>query len=227
MVEREALQVALDMFRSPTLVRPAQRLPLPKNVLQVIRIAAGETLDDKAIESSFGWSETELRAAAVFYLQQILFDKNSDAYRLLGISSEASLADLKDHKRALLKWLHPDRNANKWESILLQRVISAADSILPRYDDAKPYQTSPALSTPSNIRLRHKSRHQHSLNRGIEVKRVRKPIHWLQRLRSFVKRMSLIASALTLIFLGARAISKSEDSTEIVSMARNMFAWID
>jgi hypothetical protein len=225
MAEREALQVALDLFRSPAQVRTAQRQPLPKNVLHVIRIAAGETLDDKTGEFYFGWTETDIRAAAVFFLQQILFEKNSHAFRLLGLPPNASLTDVKDHKRALLKWLHPDRNANKWESVLLQRVVKASESVVATIGDV-PSNNDPVVCRVVSHPMR-SERKRHQSIRGLETKRVRKPLNWRTRLLSFAKRLSLIAAATAIAFLGVRAITKPESSDHIFIMARNMFAWIE
>jgi hypothetical protein len=224
MVEREALQVALELFRSPTLARSAKRMPLPKNVLDVIRIAAGDAFEPKIIEATFGWPEADVRAAAVFYLQQVLFDKNSDDYRLLGLSQGSVEVDVKDHKRALLKWLHPDRNANKWESVLLQRVVKASENILANQFSSNRMQIGPTGMPMRSPNSRHGSQRRPKALQSIESKRIRKPLYWREHLLSFARRMGLLTAVLLFIFLGFKTFAVPENSANILGLARNMLA---
>jgi hypothetical protein len=226
MVEREALQVALDMFRSPALARKVQRQPLPKNVLQVIRIAAGEAIDEKATEQIFGWTEAEVRSAAILFLQQILFDKSSSSYRVLGLTPDAELNALKDHKRALLKWLHPDRNSNRWESVLLQRVVKAADSILESRGETGNVLGGIESNAPVHVVTQPPTRRRRKPNKNFETTRVRKFLYWKEHLRSFAKRMGFFAAALLIAFLGLRVLAKSETTAQIGGIARNMLVWL-
>ena len=57
------------------------------------------------------------------------FDKRSDPYRVLGLAQGASMEDVRENKRLLLKWLHPDRNPRPAEWAHLARVIEAAEAI--------------------------------------------------------------------------------------------------
>lgn len=129
MGERTALDVAMDLFHRPIAVRDYLHAPLPRDVLAVIRIAAGGEIDT----NGFGADQTrrahEMREACVFFVQQILFHGHADSYRMLGLRPDANSRQVQDHKRMLLKWLHPDRNHNKWEQALFQRVIQAAAEI--------------------------------------------------------------------------------------------------
>jgi hypothetical protein len=223
MIEREALQVALDMFRSPAQVRNVQRLPLPKNVLQVIRIAAGDAFDQKTLDLTFGWTENEVRDAAVFFLQHILFEKGSHSHRVLGLTEQSDLTALKEHKRALLKWLHPDRNSNRWESVLLQRVLKATDAVNLAMNGA------PAPSQKTVVQPLHSLPHQKRRRKAhiyVETKRIRKFSHWREHLISFARRMSLFVAALTIAFLGVRAVVKSEASGQIEKTMQNMLVWL-
>ena len=227
MIERDALQIALELFRSPLQVRSVQRLPLPKGVLQVIRIAAGDELDESVIEATFGWKEPDVRAAAVFFLQQILFEKGSNPFRLLGLSHDANLEDLKNHRRALLKWLHPDRNVNKWESVLLQRVIGASNIVTKTFEGkARRFGRTELASaaTPPDL-LQPKQRR--NARRGMETKKYRKSIELRGHLFSFLKRTGTLVVAVAVGLLGLQALAKPNAPQQIIGFARSMFAWVD
>ncbi len=60
--------------------------------------------------------------AVRFYLQQILFQPDADAYRLLGLASDAAPESVQRHYRWLQSWLHPDRRGDEWEALLATRV---------------------------------------------------------------------------------------------------------
>ena len=129
MQERNALDIALELYRQPTLARKVRRDGLPPRVLSVIKIAAGseEELEMPAGHSS---GETrEIREAAIFFLQNCLFQPGGDNYRVLGVEHDATIEQMRLHKRWLLKWLHPDLNRNKWEAAYLQRVLAAWQEI--------------------------------------------------------------------------------------------------
>jgi hypothetical protein len=126
MDRRAALDVALDMVQRPLLARQAQSQPLPPDVLQLIRIAAQSDEDIVWASRTRARSTTEIRDAAVMFLQQVLFHPRADSLRLMGLGPSATLEDLHEHRKWLLKWLHPDRNPDKWESQLFKRVLDAS-----------------------------------------------------------------------------------------------------
>jgi hypothetical protein len=227
MAEREALQVALDMFRSPSLVRRVKTQPLPKNVLHVIRIAAGESLDVGDNEISSGWDEMEVRAAAVFFLQQVLFDKNADIYRVLGLTSDASFVEVKDHKRSLLKWLHPDRNANKWESVLLPRLLKASDTLLASFGSTA--SESVGVIVPAGVQPHNalQTRRRSPNFKNSKIPRARKHLYLKAHLLSFAKRVCLVIGALTIIVLSFELFTKSENSKHVLEIARDVLIWIE
>ncbi len=226
MIERDALQIALELFRSPLQVRSIQRLPLPKGVLQVIRIAAGDELDGNVAEVTFGWKESEVRAAAVFFLQQILFEKRADPFRLLGLSPDANLEDLKHHKRALLKWLHPDRNVNKWESVLLQRVVDASNRVTISLQENSSNITTEPIATFKTPDL-NKLKRRRLAHRGGDVQKYRKSIELRGHFFSFLKRTGILSVSVVVALLGLQAFAKPDAQQQLVGFARSLFAWID
>jgi hypothetical protein len=125
----QAFDVALKIYRRPSLVRAERRKPLPLDILPLIRIASGSEVAPEFLTTERAKSELEAREASVFFLQQVLLSSKSDAYRQLGLTSHATPEQINEHKRYMLKWLHPDRNRNKWESALFQRVANAAGTL--------------------------------------------------------------------------------------------------
>jgi hypothetical protein len=166
MERRFALDVALDMMQRPLLAKNAQRTPLPEGVLQLIRIAAGSEEDIVWASRTRARADAEIREAAVTILQQVLFCPGADNFRLLGLGSSATAEELHEHRRWLLKWLHPDRNPNKWESQLFQRVSQAARAVQESLTHGHPER---AASISPQRRRRHHSR------------AVRRPIPMLER----------------------------------------------
>ncbi|KFN45091.1 DnaJ domain-containing protein [Arenimonas oryziterrae] len=121
-VHSPALEQALAVLRTPTLLTALRDRPLPDDMLTLLRIAAREEsaiLD--AIEHS-RQSRTEIIEAATFLIQQLMFAPNSDSYRVLGVDPDADAARIKEHYRWLVRWLHPDRNSDEWEAVFADRV---------------------------------------------------------------------------------------------------------
>ncbi|WP_157096275.1 hypothetical protein [Methylosinus sp. R-45379] len=125
MPRSRALQCALALASIPPMAARARELPLPDDVLEVIRIAAGceETLEEAARRS--GKDKSYVKAAAEFYVQQILFFPTADSHRILGVSPGASRADMRKHMRWLMIWLHPDHAHAEWKTVFARRVLAA------------------------------------------------------------------------------------------------------
>ena len=129
MQTRNALDIALQLYRQPALARKVRRDGLPPRLLSVIKIAAGS--EDEIVQPAEHTPEEirEMREAAIFFLQNCLFQSGGDSYRVLGVERDASSEQMLAHKRWLLKWLHPDRNKNTWEAAYLQRVLMAWNAV--------------------------------------------------------------------------------------------------
>ena len=121
----QALEQALAFWRAPALLAGARQRPLPEDVLDVVRIAAGDRGLAETAAAALGAPPDELAEAAPFYLQQLLFTPDADSYRVLGVNHDASDARIKEHYRWLVRWLHPDRNADEWEALYADRVNRA------------------------------------------------------------------------------------------------------
>jgi hypothetical protein len=125
----DALGIALDLYRRPQRAHALRRHGVPKGMLDVIKIAASSDEEVEVLAGAKTDGDVQVREAAIFFLQQMLMPEDGDDHRQLGLEPGASLQDVKDHKRWLLKWLHPDRNPNAWEQVLFRRVTTAAERL--------------------------------------------------------------------------------------------------
>ncbi|HET7932281.1 MAG TPA: DnaJ domain-containing protein [Rhodanobacteraceae bacterium] len=109
-VDRGILDVVLALHRSPALRFDLRERPLPVDLDLILRLAAPSQplLDDTARQCDV--TPATLREAARFYLQQVLFEPGTDAYRVLGVAPDAAPERIREHHQWLQRWLHPDRN---------------------------------------------------------------------------------------------------------------------
>ncbi|GMU43065.1 MAG: DnaJ domain-containing protein [Xanthomonadales bacterium] len=116
------IDLVLAVFKDPGLVADLRDRPLPEDVGQAIRLAAGESAALLTAQEMTGLDGETLIEASVFFLQQLLFAPQADSYRVLGVQPDAPQDQLREHYRWLIKWLHPDRNQDGWEAVYTDRV---------------------------------------------------------------------------------------------------------
>lgn len=121
---RHPVEEALDFARMPALARTSVAPPIPPNIVEVMRIAAGAPAACQEASEATGESSEVLIEAARFYLQQILFRPDADSRRILGLQPDATRDTARDHMRWLLQWVHPDRN-DGLEAVYAERVVKA------------------------------------------------------------------------------------------------------
>jgi hypothetical protein len=104
-----SLAVALHQApaRFPELLRGHGHLPSGVTIL--LRLAGGASLDDEEFVSPPLLSVPELRNAARFFVEQVLLSRDADHYRVLGVSHDAAIEEIKEHHRLLMRIFHPDR----------------------------------------------------------------------------------------------------------------------
>jgi hypothetical protein len=124
MTRRHVIDLALDLARMPALAQSAAMPPLPPDMLELIRIAAAAPVACEDAASATGEPVAVVVEAARFYLQQLLFRPDADAYRVLGIRPGDSRTTARTHMRWLLQWLHPDRNTGL-DAVYAERVLEA------------------------------------------------------------------------------------------------------
>ena len=133
------IDLALDLARIPALAHSIETPPIPADVFEVMRIAAGAPEVCQLASQATGQPAAVLIEAARFYLQQVLLRPDADSYRVLGLPAGASHELARRHMRCLLQWLHPDVNRD-WDSAYAQRVLAAWREV------------SADISRPSNAR---------------------------------------------------------------------------
>lgn len=129
MSEKVAVKLAIDLLHVPSQVRLVRSEPLPEGVPLLLRIAAGEEEAERSAVAVSGRSRETVRRSAVFFIEQILFAPTADSYRVLGASPQASAGELRRNVALLLRWLHPDRDANGARSVFANRVTEAWNNL--------------------------------------------------------------------------------------------------
>lgn len=122
----EALELALWLHRAPARRAALLGRPLPDGIGLLLRVAGGAHDQVAAAATITGEDEATVLEAVRFYLQQILFHDEADAWRVLGLRPGAPQSQAREHHRLLQQWLHPDRRGpDDWESVYATRVNRA------------------------------------------------------------------------------------------------------
>ncbi len=121
-----AVDRALEAARQPKQLLRQSPQPLPPDMLDVIKCAAGDEMTLARYGLERGLHQDSIRDAARVYLQHIVTHANGSDRLVLGLTRSATANDVREHKRWMLKWLHPDRNPSKWEANLFHRVKEAS-----------------------------------------------------------------------------------------------------
>lgn len=148
----QALEQALACHRAPSRLAAAQSRPPPEGMLVLLRLAAGDQAMLAECAQACGESEAVVAEAAAFFIQQVLFAPGASSYRMLGVNPDAPDDRIKEHYRWLVRWLHPDRNTDGWDSVYADRVNIAWQSLRTperrrSYDEALAEALLPALSS--------------------------------------------------------------------------------
>jgi hypothetical protein len=203
-----AMELALELYRKPARARSLGRRDVPEGMLELIRIAAASDEEADALIPDEAKAKQPVREAAVFFLQQLLMQAEGDDFRQLGLKRSATLQDVKDHKRQLLKWLHPDRNKNAWEHVLFQRVSGAAERLeaAMRQGGAHPF--------PSE---RRKSRRRPAAAWKLTQKRTKHAADWRPR----VKKLAIALAVFVAVVGTAQAVLSYTHGSEPTASIAN------
>ncbi len=126
MARGEATQLALALHQQPARNADCRRFPLPDDVTEVLRLAAGQSEAISAATRATGASEQTLREAARFFVEQQLLARefDDDYWRILGVPPGAPEDLIREHRRLLVGLVHPDRSED-WEAAYSDRVNRA------------------------------------------------------------------------------------------------------
>lgn len=78
-------------------------------VSHLLAVATGDESALASAEEQTGCTRDLLLTAASFFIEQVMLDRQSDAYRVLGCAPTSSRAELRRNMALMMKWLHPDR----------------------------------------------------------------------------------------------------------------------
>jgi hypothetical protein len=104
----EAMTVAIRLHQTPVMIRQVRRAPLPRDVVNLLEIAAGDPHALVDATATTALPPEKLQQVAGFFVEQILFHHRSDSYRILGAQPDAGKAEIARNLRLLMKWVHPD-----------------------------------------------------------------------------------------------------------------------
>ncbi len=147
-----ALQQALQLHREPGLLFAMQGHALPADMARLLRIVSDEaSAQDNA--KTLGLSPVELQKLSANYLRGVCLYAGSEPLRCLGLNDAHDLRLAKEHHRLLMKWLHPDRNAD--QQIFAERVNQAWTQLKTgrfgeRMPVAKTWQPAEPLVAPTS-----------------------------------------------------------------------------
>lgn len=139
----EALELALALYRAPAQRFALRDRALPADIGGVIRLASGNPELLRQAAGVLCEPESVVLEAVRFYLQQVLFDPDADAYRVLGLEKNAPHERIREHYLWLQRWVHPDRRGNDWVALYSTRVNGAWNQLRNQtaredYDRAQP-----------------------------------------------------------------------------------------
>ncbi|MEZ5574093.1 MAG: J domain-containing protein [Candidatus Competibacteraceae bacterium] len=125
----DIFELALACYRTPLAYQNRMSLaaPLRQDMSRLLWLANGspETLGDAVRQT--GSKADELRDAARFLVQQLCFARGASHYRVLGLEPDATVEQIKEHHRLLIRLFHPDRagSGEGWTDHFASRVNEA------------------------------------------------------------------------------------------------------
>lgn len=148
----DALELALALHQAPIQRFALRDRPLPNNIGVALQLASATQPQLEQAATRFSESEQTLVEAARFYLQQVLFEPGTDAYRILGLAPNADFQQIRQHHIWLQRWLHPDRRGEDWEAALATKVNWAwqqlrSERVRAAYDRSRQRGTDQAATT--------------------------------------------------------------------------------
>lgn len=191
----DAIEAALALYRQPSLARQMEHAELPAGMIDVLRVAAAPLEDVQGSADDLGADAQELFDACLFFLQTALFYPGANDARIMALGADAIPAQLRDHKRLILKWLHPDRNRNNWENKLFNRALDAATRLEQAFSEGLPIDLTTRV--PRNSALRERRQ------KWILVQRQRRMHNVWQGFFSKLKRKALLVLVLGCLVGGA------------------------
>ncbi len=134
-MEQSILELVLNYYRSPSQYPELVDVdaPLPPGIDMLLDFVAGKTeINVNELHGDLAEvSVEELKAAAVFYIEHAFFNSKANFYRTLGLNSNATQNQIRDHYKSLIHilCLDQDDKAAQWDEAYAMR-INRAYSVL-------------------------------------------------------------------------------------------------
>jgi hypothetical protein len=166
----DIMSLAWACYREPLRLKGQfqEAIRLPEGLHHLLKIAAGDDSQMAVLSAATGASPSELRVAAIFIVKQVFFSPYADHYRVLGVDPDASLDQIKEHHRLLMRLFHPDRDrqGQSWESAYASRINQSYNVLRNlasrQLYDAAHKPATPTKAQPGPVRRRHYIRHSRS-----------------------------------------------------------------
>jgi len=135
---RRILRLVLAFHRSPSsfpgLDDPSH--PLPEGVRELLELSVADdaVLTKVSPAAVMGISPVMLRAAVRFFISRTLFANEKDHFRMLGLTSDASVAEIERHYDLLMRLLRQDKQPGAAERV---DKIGKAYEALMRFEDVQ------------------------------------------------------------------------------------------
>jgi hypothetical protein len=104
----DAVRLSLRLYSAPAGVHRLRKSALPAGMTELLGVTAGVADVLEPIAKELSRPAVDIRRAGGFFVEQILLAQGTNDYRLLGAHEETSLDVLREHRKLLLRWVHPD-----------------------------------------------------------------------------------------------------------------------
>ena len=122
---KTSLMLAIDGYHAPSRMRSYRRAELRDDIHFLLLIVSGDLEAEREAVLITGRTVSTVRKAAEFFVEQVLFIPEADAYRILGAHPSMSSHELRKNMALILRWLHPDVNKNEQQRDYSRRVTAA------------------------------------------------------------------------------------------------------
>lgn len=122
---RPAIRAAISVYHDPTSLPRRAADPLPPGMTELLGLLNSGSAPAAVDCEELGVETDELVAAARFYVSHVVCHDGADDYRLFGADTSTPMDRLRQHRRLLLRWIHPDASHGEFNEKLFQRLNEA------------------------------------------------------------------------------------------------------
>jgi hypothetical protein len=142
-----ALESAIALWRAPRLARVMRSTRLPEGLPFLLRILSGEREARVEAQRMTRLDEDAVISIVESYVLQVMLFRGASSRRILGVEPGAERSQIRRHMGYLMRWLHPDREANTWRVVFARRVLDSWHQIERGAEEDGPQLPSVATRT--------------------------------------------------------------------------------